>query len=313
MSRKPNQKLKLLYLMKILSEQTDESVSLTLTQISEELLKYGIESRRKSLYDDIEALRLYGLNICTKRDRYVRYYLKDKKFDSAEIKLLADLISKSRILSLRKKKEVLKKFIGLASLKNIELPDEQSFHGRAENANAYKNFEIICKAIASDKCLTFKKFEWNAYKQRILFNGGEVFTVSPWKLVISGDGYKLIAFDHAQKEIAVFDPDRLLDVALSNKRREGEKLFSSFSFSECESENIRLFCDNSVAGKIIDRFGADVTVLANREDHFEISVKAELDDSFYSWLFTMRGKVRILAPEWVLDDYRQMLAEGGRE
>ena len=296
--------------MKILSEQTDERTHLTLSQISDELLKYGIESRRKSLYDDIEALRVYGFNVCTKRDRYVRYYLKNKRFDNAEIKLLTDAVLKNGLLSQRKKKEFIKKFAGLASLKELDL-DSQLLIDSMGNENVYKNFELICKAISSDKSITFKKFEWNPYKQRILFNGGEVFTVSPWRLASSDNGYRLIGYDHSQKEIAVFDPARLLDVAVSTKKREGEKAFSKFSFSQGEIDNVRLFCDNSLAGEIIDKFGTDITVLANREDHFEITVKTEINDFFYSWLFTKRGKVRILAPARVLDDYRQMLIDGG--
>ena len=311
MSKRPNQKLKLLYLMKIFTEQTDERRSLTLSQISEELLKYGIESRRKSLYDDIEALRVYGFNVCTKRDRYVRYYLRGKRFDSAEIKLLSDFIANNDLLTNTKKEEFIKKFVGLASFEDgyfDEMPIE-----RDGNGSTYKKIEIICKAIATDKCITFKRFEWNSYKQRILVNGGEVFAVSPWRLLLTDNGYRLIAFDNLKKEIHVFDPGRLLDVSISSKKRDGEKAFLSFSFSECESDNVRLFCDNSVAGEIIDRFGLDVTVLANREDHFEISVKTDVNASFYSWIFSMRGKVKILAPEWVLDDYKEMLIAGGGE
>ena len=69
MSKKPNQKLKLIYLMKILLERTDENHSLTLSELSDELGKYDISAERKSLYDDIELLRVYGLDIRVKRDR----------------------------------------------------------------------------------------------------------------------------------------------------------------------------------------------------------------------------------------------------
>lgn len=309
MAKKSNQKLKLLYLLKILSEQTDGQRSMTLSQLSDELAKYGIESGRKSLYDDIEVLKVFGFNVYTKRDRYVRYYLKDKRFDSAESKLLTDFIFESDLLSERKKNELLKKFVGIASFSE-PVQKEEKIANTAVRSNTYKNIETICNAISENKCITFKRFEWNANKQRILIGGGEVFSVSPWGLVLCGKGYKLIAFDNTRKMIAVFDPSRLLDVSLSTKKREGEKAYLNFSFAEGESDNIRLACDNSMAGEIIDRFGIDVTVLANREDYFEISVKTLINDAFYSWIFSTRGKVKILSPVWVLDDYSQMLVEG---
>ncbi|MDK2789400.1 MAG: hypothetical protein PWP07_2645, partial [Epulopiscium sp.] len=56
MAKSSNQKLKILYLMKILLEKTDEENAITLNQMIAELERYGIAAERKSIYDDIEAL-----------------------------------------------------------------------------------------------------------------------------------------------------------------------------------------------------------------------------------------------------------------
>ena len=56
-----HQKLKLLYLLKILLEQTDEEHSLTVPQMIAELSKVGISAERKSIYDDLEYLKLFGI------------------------------------------------------------------------------------------------------------------------------------------------------------------------------------------------------------------------------------------------------------
>lgn len=310
MSRRSNQKLKILYLYRILTEQTDERRALTLSQIAEELSKYGVEAGRKCLYDDIEVLRVYGLNVCTKRDRYVRYYLKDKKFDNAEIKLLSDLVFQNDLLTARKKKELIKKFEGFTSLSDALIYDED-IPSKTISEDAYKNIELICRAIIGDKRITFKQFEWNAHKQRILLCGGEVIAVSPWKLEFYGNSYRLIAFDHSKKEIAVFLPSKLLNLTLTSKKRGGEDEFLSYISDDSEWDNIRLSCDNSVASDIIDRFGTDVTILANRENCFEMSAKTQINNDLFAWIFTMRGTVRILAPEWVAKRYGEMLIDGG--
>ncbi len=56
-----NQKLKLIYLMKIMLEKTDDKHGLTRTEIEQELERYGVTAERKSLYDDFEALRVFGI------------------------------------------------------------------------------------------------------------------------------------------------------------------------------------------------------------------------------------------------------------
>ena len=56
-----NQKLKLLYLARILKEKTDDEHFLTMPEIILELGKYDIEAQRKSIYDDIEALNDFGI------------------------------------------------------------------------------------------------------------------------------------------------------------------------------------------------------------------------------------------------------------
>ena len=70
MPKSSNQKLKLIYLMKILLERTDETHSITMPEIIEALAAYDISAERKSLYNDIENLRVYGLDVIgTQEDR----------------------------------------------------------------------------------------------------------------------------------------------------------------------------------------------------------------------------------------------------
>ena len=63
MARGKNQKLKLLYLAKIMQEETDEQHRLTMSQLIERLDAYGIEAQRKSIYDDLDALNDFGIEI----------------------------------------------------------------------------------------------------------------------------------------------------------------------------------------------------------------------------------------------------------
>ena len=80
-----NQKLKIMYLMKILMELTDEEHDITLAEIVEQLKSYGVTAERKSLYSDIENLRLYGMDIVgSQYDRTFHYQVVNRQFELAE-------------------------------------------------------------------------------------------------------------------------------------------------------------------------------------------------------------------------------------
>ncbi len=306
MSRRSNQKLKLLYLSKILLDMTDERHGMTLTQILDELSKYGIETGRKSLYDDMEALRVYGYDVRSKRDRYVRYYINDREFTRADIKLLCDLVDSCGYVGDSVKKELIKKLWQTGYMSGMEMP---SIAGQdADDGDAaYKNMELICQAMTNDKSLSFKYFEWNSNKQRKLKNEGRAFAVSPWRLVCGKEGYRLIGFDHNSHSLSEFAVDRMLFLAILNKKREGEGDFLAFRGAGAEQVNLRLDCDNDTATEVFSRFGMGTTILSNKENSFEGAVRTVVNDDFYAWLFARAGRVRVLAPEWVSREYKEML------
>ena len=116
MAKSSNQKLKLIYLMKVLSELTDEQHSITMSEIIDALKAYGINAERKSLYSDIENLRLYGLDIIgTQEGRTYSYHLGNRQFELAELKLLVDSVQSSKFITVKKSNELIKKIEGLAS------------------------------------------------------------------------------------------------------------------------------------------------------------------------------------------------------
>ena len=61
MPRLSNQKLKLAYLQQIFLNQTDKNHPITTKQIIDALAAKGVSAERKSIYDDIEALRFLGM------------------------------------------------------------------------------------------------------------------------------------------------------------------------------------------------------------------------------------------------------------
>ena len=311
MAKQSNQKLKLLYLLKILFERTDEQSGLTITQLSAELAKYNISAARKSLYDDIESLRLFGVDVRVKRDRYVRYYLARRELSYTELRYVVDALNRFEALFPGTSNELISKFVKLHGGKECafldSIADPLYKTPKAVYDDLGKNIQLLDAAISNQKMISCKQFAWNSLKQRTFVNGGKRLNITPIRLVCE-EKYFLYAYDG--KSVARYDVDTLIDVEiLSDKAApfdEYRELLSDPRY-DVEYENVRLECNNSFAGEVFLKFGLGVTVLSNREDCFEISVKVKLDAKFFEWLFVNAKYVCVVSPERVRDIYRQKL------
>jgi len=307
MAKRSNQKLKVLYLYKILLENTNEKNGMTLSQILRELESYGVRAERKSVYDDIEALRMFGVDVCTSRDKYVKYYVAKRKFELAELKLIFDLITENGLIAGNKRAELFKKF-------NTPLPDALFGNGETSilaehqgNGNGYKNLSLICNAISADKKIRFKCFEWNAKKQKVVQFDGEYFVLNPSNLVLKDGVYQVVCFNEATNLYESYRIDRMLDLSVVNVKKSELSDESANIDINSRIERVKLRCDKSMASDLFERFGFDVTVLSEKEEYFEASLKAEISSAFFSWVFNKEGRVRISEPEWVKNKYRDMV------
>ena len=87
MSKTPNCKRKLPILAKLLLERSDEDHPITRQDMQDELARWGLSAERKSLYDDMEQLRELGLDVQAKRGRNGGWYIGQRDFELAELKL----------------------------------------------------------------------------------------------------------------------------------------------------------------------------------------------------------------------------------
>lgn len=78
-----------------------------------ELDKYGIPAERKSIYDDLEALKFFGFDIVSRRTRTTEYFIANRFFQLAELKLLVDAVQCSKFITCKKSEELIKSFRAL--------------------------------------------------------------------------------------------------------------------------------------------------------------------------------------------------------
>ena len=99
MARSANQKLKLLYLYRILMEQTDEDHPLTVQELITQLAQYDIQAERKSIYDDLAALARFGVDVQCRKGRSAGWFVGGRDFELPELKLLVDAVQSSRFIT----------------------------------------------------------------------------------------------------------------------------------------------------------------------------------------------------------------------
>lgn len=312
-----NQKLKIMYLMKILLEETDEDHDLTLNEIVEKLKAYNVTAERKSLYSDIENLRTFGLDIIGMQyGKTYHYKVASRQFQLVELKLLVDAVQSSRFITEKKSDELIAKLESYASKYEAKkLARQVNVNGRVKTMNEriYYSVDKIHEALNEESQIKFQYFTWTADKKMELKHGGAYYSVSPWALCWDDEKYYLVGYDNREYKIKHFRVDKMVDVSVIYEDREGKEEFSKMQMSEYMNrlfgmfdgnlETVTLLCENHAANVIIDRFGTDIPLMKTDADHFTVRVRVSVSKLFLSWIMAIPG-VKIVAPERTVDMMR---------
>lgn len=310
-----NQKLKMLYLQKILMEKTDETHCITMPDIISALDAYGIKAERKSIYSDIENLKTYGLDIIGEQKGKTYYYhVGNRQFELAELKLLVDSVQSAKFITAKKSTTLIKKIEGLASQYEASQLHRQVYvteRIKAENEKIYYNVDILHSAIAQNHKIMFQYFNWNVEKKQILKRDGALYKVSPWALSWDDENYYMIAFDSEEDKIKHFRVDKMLDIKETEERRDGKKRFENFDIAvyakkmfgmfDGGEETVKIYCRNNLAGVMIDRFGKDVIMMKSDDEHFTVNVHVAVSRHFLFWVLALGEDAKIIGPENVVN------------
>ena len=323
MPKGTNQKFKLYYLSRIMLEKTDDDHMIDMSEIKTALEAYGVTADRKSLYDDLEALRVLGVDVIGEKvGRNYYYHVGGKQFEIAELKLLVDAIQSSKFITEKKSKELIKKLTDMAShYEATQLKRQVVVQGRVKtmNESIYYFVDDVHRAIAENKKIRFEYMKWNEQKKMVRRKDGS-YTVSPWALTWDDENYYLIAFDEEAGCIKHFRVDKLKSIEVLDELREGKEEFKAFNLAKYakmsfgmfggKSTKVKIAFDNEMAGVFIDRFGRDISIYpADKKGWSEITVDVAMSDQFLGWIFALGPKVRIIGPEDVVCRYKKELNE----
>ena len=318
MPRSANQKLKLLCLCRILWERTDEDHPLTVPELIQALEAWDIKAERKSIYDDMEALRTLGMDVQSRKGKSPGWFLGERTFQLAELKLLVDAVESSRFITAKKSERLIEKLGKLTSESHARQLDRHIYMegtAKPENECIYYSVDEIHNAIQEKRQITFQYYEYTPQKEKILKHNGYRYQFSPYALIWSRDCYYAVGWSEKHGKIAQFRVDRMTAVeplehtAVQTPDFDPaeyvRKVFGMYPDNLC---TVELLCDNEVMRSVIDRFGENVQTETVDEQHFRATVEVAPSPPFFSWVFTFSGKIRIVSPAAVLEEMRDMAA-----
>ena len=321
MAKTQNQKLKLLYIMRFLLQNSDEQHPVGIAQMIDMLDSHGIMGERKSIYDDIEALRSFGLDVVQSRGRTVGYYIGKREFELPELKLLVDSVQSSKFITQRKTLALIKKIESLASVHDAAALQRQVYVSnrvKSMNESVYYNVDEISSAITSDRMIRFRYFEYTPAKERRLRRNGEFYELSPFALMWDSENYYMLAYDAQAGHMKHFRVDKMTQISMLERFRSGRDEFAKVDMSAYSKKvfgmfagdvtTVRIRFADRLAGAVIDRFGRDVMLVREDEGHFSVKLEVVVSPQFYAWVFGFGAEAEILSPASV----REGMAEIAR-
>jgi len=312
-----NNKSRILYILKILYEYTDEENTMSITEIIEMLEKQGIVAHRRTIMTDIESIEESGVDVITIKSTQNRYFIGNRHFELAEVKLLIDAVESSKLITQKKSTELIRKLTTLVSKHQASELDEHVYVDqriKPENEEIYYTVDAIHSAINSSKQIEFKYYQYTGRKEKIFKNNGFVYSLSPYALIWSEDHYYAIGYCDKHGKISKFRVDRMANTIITENEilhkpvgfNIAEYAKSVFEMFDGETKTVELKCTNDLMDVIVDRFGENVKTHELGSNCFKAIVDISISPTFYGWVFGFGNNMSILAPIDVKNEYMAM-------
>ena len=143
------------------------------------------------------------------------------------------------------------------------------------------------------------------------------YRISPWALTWDDEKYYLIAYDDAAGKVKHYRVDKMKNLDICEEERKGQKQFEKFDPSELikktfgmyggQDIEVKLLCQNDLAGVVLDRFGRDVWMRPVDENQFVVHVNVVVSPQFFGWLTGVGNHMKIVEPIEVRKAYKKYL------
>lgn len=313
-------KKRLLIMKEILEKYSDEDHPITTVQIIDILKnEYGMSTHRTTVAKDIAGLEEMGVDVQSQRSTQNKYFVGSRHFELPELKLLVDAVASSKFITEKKSYELISKLSSFASTyqqETIKRNIRTESRVKPNNERTMYIVDSINDAINRGKKIKFKYYDYDIHKNKQLRNDGKAYTFSPYTLVWNGDYYYVVGYSDKHNSIGNFRVDRIdstpeilfeMAVPMPSDFNVSDYIKKVFQMYDAKHETVQLKCTRDMMKVIIDRFDDDVPTKVVDENHFVATVEVALSPNFYGWLFGFGDKIRLIGPDNVVKEYRELL------
>ena len=320
MPKSDNQKLKIFYILDYLQKNSHEDHPVRAADLIAMLdREHNISCDRKTVYSDVAALQEYGVDIVSLPGKNGGYYIASRNFELPELKLLIDAVQSSRYLTEKKSRELIEKLLTQCNEQDAKLMKRNVLvSGRVKSMNEtiYYSVDTIQDAIAQNKQISFRYFDWDFGGKRKYREKG--YIASPYGLCQDNENCYLLA-QSDRHGITSYRVDRMTDICLLDASRTpcpeltGQALIDHanrlFQMDSGDAVDVKLRFHKSLLNVVIDRFGKDTMLISDGEEHFNFTVRVAVSPMFLSWVMGFGSKAKILYPQSVADQLCSLCRE----
>ena len=323
MAKENSQKIKLLKLMELLRQETDEQHPMAATVVCQKLNDMEVACDRRTLTRDIQALNEYGYEVMTTMLSHEKaYYVEDRSFSVPELKILIDAVQAASFVTDKKTTELIEKIANLGVSHSAEILQSNMvcFNTRKHhNESIYYNVNYLEDAIEQKKKVIFYYFDLKENGEKVYRNGHHHYVVEPIALVFNEDNYYMVCYSARHDNTTNYRVDRMDTVEVIDEDI-CEKAIELRSSVNCLTEqafkmyggqptDITIQFNDKLIGVVYDKFGEDIKMVRINENYCVASVKVQISPTFWGWLFQFGKQMTVLSPEGVINEYKQRLRE----
>jgi len=318
------QKLKLLKLMELLRNETDEDHPLTTRQLCQYLRENQISCDRRTLGKDIAYLNEQGYEVMSKNVGHEKgYYIADRAFSIPELRILIDAVQASCFITPRKTRDLIDKIAHINGRQCARyLTENMALFNRRKHSNesVYYTIGFIDEALRKGKKLSFCYFDLDENGERVYRKNRERYVTDPMALVFHEDRYYLVCYSpDVEDKLRKYRVDKMDNVEVLEEDICEEARFQDLDLDEYTARAFKMFggpeeevtlrFDRKLLNVVYDRFGEQVEVTPDGENALTATIKIRISPTFWGWIFQFGGKMKIVSPQRLIDEFRCLVEE----
>lgn len=315
------QKIKLLKLVELLRQETDEDHPMRTGAICERLRSMNISCDRRTLHRDMKMLNEHGYEVMKELiDHEMAYFISDRSFSVPELKIMMDAVQAASFITSKKTEALIDKIADLGGSHRAEILKNNivCFNTRKHtNESIYYVVESLEEAIQLNRKIIFRYFDLNEVGDKEYRRDGHHYVVEPVGLVFNEDNYYLVCYSSKHGSTATYRVDRMDSVEIIEEDISSAATLLRNNISGVTETSFKMFggqpvdvvleFNDCLIGAVYDKFGEDTAMLRVDEQTIMVKVRVQVSPTFFGWLFQFGKKMRITSPAQLKEEYRNLV------